>query len=171
MDAIDAIDAFMFKYVHLFLYLIAGAALLTHFNASKSKLISDIIPMAVSMSIGILVVPAIFVLAFYSWRPAPLRLIVALLVVYGICLFILLSSAMIAGVAKFLTAKRGDKWTKEMDYVYLTMGGFGILLSMNRIEFLTGRYEIADMLAPLLLTTAVVIRFIKTRAEIAGWNK
>jgi hypothetical protein len=55
--------------------------------------------------------------------------------------------------------------------VYLTIGAAGILASLNRIEFLTGRFEGVDIIAPLVLTTAVVIRFIKTRAEIGGWNK
>jgi hypothetical protein len=34
-----------------------------------------------------------------------------------------------------------------------------------------GRLEASDLLAPVLLTTAIVIRFIKTRAEMGGWNK
>jgi hypothetical protein len=42
---------------------------------------------------------------------------------------------------------------------------------MNRVDFLTGRLEGTDILAPLVLATAVVIRFIKTRAEIGGWNR
>jgi hypothetical protein len=71
---------------------------------------------------------------------------------------------MVWRLAKYLTAKRGGNWTKEMDYVYLTIG------AANRIEFLTGRFERADIIAPLVLATAVVIRFIKTRAEIGRWN-
>jgi hypothetical protein len=55
--------------------------------------------------------------------------------------------------------------------VYLSIGAVGILTSMNRFEFLTDRFEKADFVAPLILPTAVVIRFIKTRAEIAAWNK
>ena len=94
-----------------------------------------------------------------------------MLVIYGVTLFVLLSDLMIWRLAKYLPAKRGEKWTKEMDYVYLTIGAAGILASINRIEFLTGRFERADIIAPLVLTTAVVIRFIKTRAEIGGWNK
>ena len=58
-----------------------------------------------------------------------------------------------------------------MDYFYLTIGSTGVLASLNRIYFVTGRIKTTDMLAPLVLTCAVVIRFIKTRAEIAGWNK
>jgi hypothetical protein len=42
----------------------------------------------------------------------------------------------------------------------------GIIASINRFEFVTGRIESADIIAPLVLTTAVVIRFLKTRAEL-----
>jgi hypothetical protein len=42
---------------------------------------------------------------------------------------------------------------------------------LNKIELLTGRLEGADIIAPLMVMTAVVIRFLKTRAEIGGWNK
>lgn len=47
----------------------------------------------------------------------------------------------------------------------------GIVGALNCPEFLTGRIEGSDVIAPLIPATAVVIRFIKTRAEIAGWNK
>ena len=47
----------------------------------------------------------------------------------------------------------------------------GILGSVNRIEQVSGRFSKVDILAPVWLVTAVVIRFIKTRAEIGGWNK
>jgi hypothetical protein len=114
---------------------------------------------------------AIFIVL--SQRPEPIRfaLIAATLVLYGVALFVLLCEAMLGGFAKSLTAKWGEKWTKGMDYVYLTFGVAGILASINRIEFLTGRFERADILAPLALATAVVIRLVKTRAEIGEWNK
>jgi hypothetical protein len=53
----------------------------------------------------------------------------------------------------------------------LSLGSAGIIASVNRLPFVTGKIDSADLFAPLLLTTAVVIRFIKTRAEIGGWNK
>jgi hypothetical protein len=68
------------------------------------------------------------------------------------------------------TAQRGENWTKELDYVYLSISSLGIGGSLNRLEFLTGRSAWADVIAPLVLATAVVIRFIKTRAEIEGWK-
>jgi hypothetical protein len=122
---------------------------------------------------GILVITAglLFIVLARRPEPVPFRHVAGMLVLYGIGLFVILSEAMLAGFAKFLTAQRGEKWVKEMDYFYLAIGAIGILASMNRIEFLTGRFEGTDILAPLVLTTAVVIRFLKTRADIAGWNK
>jgi hypothetical protein len=82
-----------------------------------------------------------------------------------------MSDALLGRLGRYLTNRRGEKWTKEMDYVYLAIGVIGILASVNRVEFMTGRFERTDILAPLLLVTAVVIRLIKTRAEIGGWNR
>lgn len=97
--------------------------------------------------------------------------VAALVLSYGVALFIVLSNYMQKGFAERLTRWRGEKWIKELDYAYLTLGSAGILATVNRLSFVTGRIEAGDMLAPVLLTTAVVIRFIKTRAEIGGWNK
>jgi hypothetical protein len=113
----------------------------------------------------------IFVVLSYAPEPIPFTVMAAVLVLYGVALFVVLNDVMLWGLASFLTAKRGEKWTKEMDYVYLTIGAAGIVLSINRIDFLTGRFERTDILAPLILATAVVIRFVKTRAEIGDWNK
>jgi hypothetical protein len=122
---------------------------------------------------GLIVVVAGLIFIVLSQRPEPIafRYVAEVLVVYAIGLFVILSEVMLMGLARLLTAKRGEKWVKEIDYFYLTIGAGGILASMNRIEFLTGRFEGTDILAPLVLTTAVVIRFLKTRADIAGWNK
>jgi hypothetical protein len=91
--------------------------------------------------------------------------------VYGITLYIVLCEILLQGVAQWLTKKRGEKWVKELDYFYLALGLVGILGSVNRIDRVSGRFSNVDILAPMVLVTAVVIRFIKTRAEIGGWNK
>ena len=70
---------------------------------------------------------------------------------------------------KTLTAWKKD-WPKYIDYIYLGIGSVGILAALNRLDFVTDKYTNADVLAPLLLTAAVVFRLIKTRAEIGGWN-
>jgi hypothetical protein len=89
---------------------------------------------------------------------------------FGVSLYALICDLMLWKLAKFLTTKRGTQWTKELDYVYLTLGSVGIGATLNRFDFVTGHLQWADFIAPLVLTTAIVIRFIKTRAEIEGWN-
>jgi hypothetical protein len=90
---------------------------------------------------------------------------------YGTTLFVLLSEIMKRGFATYLTKTRGEKWIKEIDYLYLLVAAVGVIGSLNRIDFLTGRFERADIVAPLLLASAIIIRLLKTRAEIGGWNK
>lgn len=68
-------------------------------------------------------------------------------------------------------SKGGEKWVKELDYIYLAFGSVGILAAVNRLPFVTGAITGRDLIAPILLTTAIVIRFIKTRADIGQWNK
>jgi hypothetical protein len=96
---------------------------------------------------------------------------VALLVAYGTGFYIFMCDVLIFGGAKYLTRKWGDKWVKALDYPYLVFGCLGVLASINRLDIITGRFSRIDILGPLVVTTAVVIRFVKTRAEIAGWNK
>jgi hypothetical protein len=91
--------------------------------------------------------------------------------VYEVPLYIVSCEMLQRGLARWLTKKRGENWVKELDYFYLAFGLLGIFLSVNRIEQVSGRLSKIDILAPLVLVTAVVIRFIKTRAEIGGWNK
>lgn len=114
---------------------------------------------------------SIFIVLSRKPEAIPFKSVASVLLIYGVGLFVILSELMLWGFARYLTVKRGEKWVKEMDYLYLSIGALGILASMNRVDFLTGRLEGTDILATLVLATAVVIRFIKTRAEIAGWNR
>jgi hypothetical protein len=100
-----------------------------------------------------------------------LEAVAGLTIIYGSILYIVICEAMLAGLAQWLTRKRGEQWVKELDYLYLTLGAFGVLATINRIDHLQGRLSKFDLFVPIALATAVVIRFIKTRAEIAGWNK
>jgi hypothetical protein len=45
---------------------------------------------------------------------------------YSAALFVFLSEILMTGGAARLTDKRGPKWTKEIDYVYLVLGAFGL---------------------------------------------
>jgi hypothetical protein len=94
----------------------------------------------------------------------------AMLYGYFVGLFILICEVLRRGGAKYLTKRRGSKWVKELDYIYLALGAMGVLGSLSRIEGLTGRFTITDILGPFFLVTALVVRTIKTRAEIKGWN-
>jgi hypothetical protein len=99
------------------------------------------------------------------------RQLATLLIVYGISLYIILSDAMLLGLASYLTKKWGRNWVKAMDYPYLFLGTLGILMSASRLDIVTDRFSRIDILGPLVVTTAVIIRFVKTRADIAGWNE
>jgi hypothetical protein len=145
----------------------AGFVLFIHFVVPRRE---DHWFLLFLLSIILVVAGLFFIVLARKPEPTPFTVVAGMVVLYGIVLFVILSDALLMGGAKVLTAKRGEKWIKEMDYLYLTIGAIGILMSVNRIDFLTGRFEGTDILAPLILTTAVVIRFLKTRADIGGWN-
>ena len=113
----------------------------------------------------------IFVVLVRTREAMSVSALTSLLLLYGVSLFVILGDILMGGLAKYLIAKRGEKWTKELDYVYLSIGSLGIVGTLNKRDFVSGRSDWADVIAPLILTTAVVIRVTKTRAEIEGWNK
>ncbi|WP_441261144.1 hypothetical protein AB7008_48125 [Bradyrhizobium sp. 521_C7_N1_3] len=92
-------------------------------------------------------------------------------VLYGLGLFVLLSDALRHGLGAKLTRWRGSNWVKELDYVYLCLGGVGALTSLNRLETVSDKLGVSDIYGPIILTTALVIRAIKTRSEINKWNE
>jgi hypothetical protein len=121
---------------------------------------------------SLMMVVAIFGFVAFLFEPVVyLRDVFLFMTLYGIMLYIVLCEVLLRGGAQWLTRKRGEKWVKELDYFYLAFGLVGILGSVNRIEQVSGRFSKVDILAPVVLVTAVVIRFIKTRADIGGWNK
>lgn len=92
-------------------------------------------------------------------------------VAYGSILFVLLSEILVGGGAEWLTRKRGEKWTKEIDYIYLALGAVGLILSVGQLQIVSDKPSLLPTIGPGVLVTALVLRLIKTRAEIAGWNK
>jgi hypothetical protein len=62
-------------------------------------------------------------------------------------------------------------WVKEIDDICLLAGAFGIIGSVNSVEEITHRFTKTDIVGPAVLTTAIVLRWVKTRAETGGWNK
>jgi hypothetical protein len=164
-DIIDKISAFGERYLELIVLIFAAALLLVHLRGRVDKLF------IVLLTLLALLIVLLFAALAYSQEPTSFLRIASVLVVYGAVMFVLLSELLLRGFARFLTSKRGEKWTKEMDYFYLTFGVIGIIGSLSRVQFLTGSFDKVDIIAPILLMTAVVIRYIKTRAEIGEWNK
>jgi hypothetical protein len=120
---------------------------------------------------GLMTIVAVFAFVAFMFEPVVyIKDVFLFTAVFGISLYIVLCEWLLRGAAQWLTRKRGDKWVKELDYFYLVFGLVGILGSVNRLD-VVGRVSKADILAPLFLVTAIVIRFIKTRADIGGWNK
>jgi hypothetical protein len=140
----------------------AGILLLHHFQKT-----GRITPFVVAIC-GLTAV--LFVIIIIRREAISIFALTSVIWLYGVCLYVVLCDFMIWKLARLLTSWRKPKWTKELDYVYLTLALLGIVGSLNKFDFVTGRVAWADVLGPLVITTAVVIRYIKTRAEIEGWN-
>lgn len=123
------------------------------------------------LAIIFFVVGSFFAILAIAPEPIALGRLAAVLFLYGALAFVLISTALQRGLAAWLTRKRGEHWVKELDYLYLGIGSIGVLATVNRLPFITDKIEAGDLIAPVIITTAIVIRFIKTRAEIGGWNK
>jgi hypothetical protein len=91
--------------------------------------------------------------------------------VYATYLFIVLSEILQIWLPERLTKWRGEKWAKEMDYVYLILGALGLALSTNRLSVIDDKLAIPEVIGPFVIGTALVIRGLKTRVEINEWNK
>jgi hypothetical protein len=62
----------------------------------------------------------IFVILALAPTEISLGLMISLVLMYGVASFVVLSTYMLGGLAGRLTKWRGEKWVKELDYVYLT---------------------------------------------------
>jgi hypothetical protein len=69
-----------------------------------------------------------------------LRGMVVVSVCYAAALYALICDGLRFGEAARLTKKRGAKWIKELDYVYLSLGALGIIGSINRLPAMGGPY-------------------------------
>lgn len=116
-------------------------------------------------------VVAYFYLQILQHREVEPAALAVLIWSYGCLIFIGLSSVLQTSFGELLTRKRGEKWVKEIDYLYLLIGSLGVLGTLNRLPMSSHTLSGFDTIAPLTLATAIVLRLIKTRAEIGGWNK
>ena len=90
---------------------------------------------------------------------------------YAAIIFVGISEALLLGFAKLLTRWRGEKWVKELDYVYLSLGAAGLVISMSKLDIVEDKMTASDFIGPFTLATALIIRAIKIRSEINQWNK
>jgi hypothetical protein len=123
---------------------------------------------------GLIVLALLYFASLLVWPQSTtmtLHKMGVVLVFYGAALYALICDALRFGWAERLTKKRGPNWIKELDYVYLGLGALGIIGSINRLPTVGGHHARLDFLGPIILTTALVVRLVKTRADIDGWNK
>ncbi|MEA2896196.1 MAG: hypothetical protein QOJ84_1811 [Bradyrhizobium sp.] len=90
---------------------------------------------------------------------------------FGAILYAMITYLLTWRYARWLTLKRGEKWIKEIDYVYLSLAAIGVSVTISKLPNVKQKLELAESIGPLFLIAAIVFRLIKTRAEIAGWNK
>lgn len=126
--------------------------------------------------IWLLIIPlsGLWIISFSRLATSPksdLLLLAATTFSFAAVLFMVVSEAMLGGLANKLTEWRGERWVKELDYLYLALGALGLVLSTNRLESVDHKLPIPEFVGPFILATAIVLRAIKTRAEINGWNK
>jgi DMSO/TMAO reductase YedYZ heme-binding membrane subunit len=90
---------------------------------------------------------------------------------YSVAVFVFLSEILMTSGAAWLSRMRGERWTKEIDYLYLGLGAFGLIASLSQLQNVSDKFIPPSILAPFLVATAIVLRAIKTRAEIGAWSK
>jgi predicted exporter len=110
---LDPIIIFLFEHGELVFCAFAVLVLAIHFLGKSRGIVLLVTPV-------VIVAGFVFVVLAYAPEPIALTRLAALLMLYGVGLFVILSDLMQWRLAKVLTRWRGEKWTKELDYVYLT---------------------------------------------------
>jgi hypothetical protein len=113
----------------------------------------------------------VWMIALGFFSEIRLRDAVAGLLSYCVFLFVFLSDLLRYRIGARLTALRGEKWVKEIDYLYLALGGVGLLISIGQLNAVADKISVPGTFAVLAVASALVLRAIKTRAEIGSWNK
>jgi hypothetical protein len=99
------------------------------------------------------------------------RNVLLAVVAYSSALFVMLSDWLMDRGGAWLTKKRGEQWVKEIDYIYLGLAFVGLLVSITRLEVVSDKIAFPGVLGLIIISTAIVLRAVKTRAEVGAWNK
>jgi hypothetical protein len=150
-----------------FVALLALALLAWHFLNKDSRNSGRLV-----FGLALLVVP-LTVISLASSRPlVRFSTIVTCVFVYAVSLFVVVTELLtLFGGAAALTRWRGEKWVKELDYIYFAFGSLGAVLAVNRMNAVGEKLILSDLYVPVILASALVVRVIKTRAEINEWHK
>ena len=154
--------------VSCFMWIWMALFLAEHFyNKEKSHWVLSAILVFVTVNIGGL---------YLYLTPREVKIdffyLLSLNLFWAVLLFITISIILIGGGSKQLTIWRGEKWVKELDYIYLGFGMLGAITSISNMQNVENKiFTISDLYGPWLVSTAIVIRAIKTRAEINNWQK
>jgi hypothetical protein len=113
-----------------FVFLVGGVVIwcMHLFNQSRRVI--------VFIALVVLLVILVFIILAVTREPRSVFEMTSILFLYGVCLFVLLGDLMMWRLNRYLTQWRGEEWTKELDYVYLTIGALGIGGTLNRFDFL-----------------------------------
>ena len=87
--------------------------------------------------------------------------------------FVFACDTLTSGLAEWLTRHRGELWVKEIDYVYLSLASLGIASAVFKLQKSRGLTDLTlvDWFGPIVLSLALALRLVKTRAEVNEWNK
>jgi hypothetical protein len=157
------------------LYIVSGMALVIHFGRRVfSWLLGGTLTQILALlNIGSLLGGlALYVLSIIlKRRTVTFAEFVAVDWLFSVLLYTSLCEALLFGLKGVLTNWRGEHWTKELDYPYLALAGLGVFLAIGRTSVLSDKVSLPDSVGPIAISIAIVLRTIKTRAEINGWNK
>jgi hypothetical protein len=94
---------------------------------------------------------------------------VILVLSFGITSYVIVAEVFLRWGAEQLNRFRST-WVRELEYVYVLFGMSGLVVSINRIEAMDGRFAALDFIGPLIVMLAVVIKLVKIRAEVSRWD-
>lgn len=89
---------------------------------------------------------------------------------YAAAMFVAISDGILL-LSGRLTRWRGEKWVKELDYVYLALAAVGVIFAIGQLELSRDSFKLPAPYSLLMVCTALIIRAVKTRAEIGNWAK
>jgi hypothetical protein len=111
------------------------------------------------------------IIMYFGMGERPLIIAVVTVFTFAVALYTILCNWLAYGGATRLLRWRGEKWIKEIDYLYIFFGAVGLFWLLNGHPLTTHNITRLGLAPPLVVATALVLRLIKTRAEIGGWNK